>query len=117
MFRPLLFLLAAASLVALPIADTKAVLHRERSSPGDLEVGGELGGLPDGTARYLRYDDLLRLPQETYTVSDDANFRGPTEISGVSLESLAKLFGQSSDLIVAIRNGRTPGSAGVAVAV
>jgi mono/diheme cytochrome c family protein len=46
----------------------------------------------------------LTLPQETYTVSDDANFKGPAEISGVALTTLAKLFGRQSrsDLIVAI---------------
>jgi mono/diheme cytochrome c family protein len=75
-----------------------------RSSPDDLEIGGELAGLPAGSVRYLRYEDLLRLPQEEYTVSDDANFHGRTEISGVALTSLASLFGQRShsDLIVAI---------------
>jgi mono/diheme cytochrome c family protein len=54
--------------------------------------------------RFVRYEDLLKLPQETYTISDDTNFHGKTEISGVALTTLAKLFGQSahSDLIVAI---------------
>lgn len=44
------------------------------------------------------------MPQETYTISDDSNFKGKTEISGVPLTSLAKLFGKAehSDLIVAI---------------
>ncbi len=74
------------------------------TSPGDLEVGGELGGLPAGSVRYVRYEDLLTLPQETYSISDDTNFKGATEISGVALTTLAKLFGQTahSDLIVAI---------------
>jgi mono/diheme cytochrome c family protein len=75
-----------------------------RTSPDDLEIGGELAGLPAGSVRYLRYEDLLRLPQEEYTVSDDTNFHGRTEISGVALTTLAGLFGQRShaDLIVAI---------------
>jgi len=79
-------------------------LLTERSSPGDLEVSGELAGLPKGTVRFVRYEDLLKLPQETYTISDDTNFKGKTEISGVALTSLARLFGQAahSDLIVAI---------------
>jgi cytochrome c2 len=76
----------------------------ERQSPGDLEIGGELANLPSGSVRYVRYEDLLALPQETYTVSDDTNFRGATEISGVPLQALAGMFGQAahSDLIVAI---------------
>lgn len=75
-----------------------------RSSPGDLELGGELAGLPAGTVRYVRYEDLLKLPQESYTVSDDSNLKRNTEISGVALATLAKHFGQAahSDLIVAI---------------
>lgn len=80
------------------------MLRSARSSPGDLEIGGELAGLPGNTVRYVRYEDLLTLPQETYTISDDSNFKGTTEISGVALTTLAKLFGQTahSDLIVAI---------------
>ena len=102
MFRTLLLVLAAASLAAAPAADSTAILHAERSSPGDLEVGGELAGLPAGSTRYVRYEDLLSLPQETYTVSDDSNFRGKTEIGGVALSTLARTLGQSADMLVAI---------------
>ncbi|HEX4322297.1 MAG TPA: hypothetical protein VHZ52_15395 [Acidobacteriaceae bacterium] len=82
----------------------RALLHNQRTSPGDLEIGGELVGLPAGSSRYLRYEDLLELPQEIYTVSDDTNFKGKTEIKGIALTTLAKLFGQTahSDLVVAI---------------
>jgi mono/diheme cytochrome c family protein len=65
-------------------------------------VGGELAGLPAGSTRYVRYRDLLRLPQETYTVTDDSNFRGATQIGGIALDTLAQVFGQSADFIVAI---------------
>jgi len=58
-------------------------------------VGGELAGVPAGATRYIRYEELLRLPQETYTVSDDTNFKGKTEISGVALTTLARLLGQA----------------------
>lgn len=87
-----------------PTVSGSAPLLADRSSPGDLEIGGELAGLPKGAVRYVRYEDLLQLPQETYTVADDTNFKGKTEISGVALTTLAKLFGQAahSDLIVAI---------------
>jgi mono/diheme cytochrome c family protein len=90
----------------LPVtpAPARTLLFATRSDPGDLEIGGGLSGLPVGAVRYVRYQDLLTLPQETYTVSDDANFKGRTEISGVSLATLARFFGQAahSDLIVAI---------------
>jgi mono/diheme cytochrome c family protein len=78
-------------------------LHIERSSPSDLELGGNLAGLPPGTARYITREHLLSLPQETYTVTGDPNFSGPTRITGVSLEELLRLqAAKGSDLIVAI---------------
>ncbi len=92
----------AGLLAAAPADDWKAILRNERSSPGDLEVGGELAGIHPGQTRYIRYQDLLRLPQETYTVVDDSNFHGKTEISGVALSTLAETLGSSADMIVAI---------------
>jgi mono/diheme cytochrome c family protein len=104
MMRAFLLLLASAALAALPAADSRGILHVERLSPGDLEVGGELASLPPGSSRYLRYEDLLRLPQENYAVSDDSNLPARTEVGGVALETLARVLGQSSpdSLIVAI---------------
>lgn len=99
-----LLLVAGAAVSAGPGADPDHLLHLERSSPGDLEVGGELAGAPIGPTRYLRYEELLKLPQETYTVSDDSNFSGKAIVSGVPLTQLAKLLGNQQDdlLIVAI---------------
>ena len=102
MFRALLMVVAAALAAAVPGDDWKAILQAERSSPGDLEVGGEVDGAATGQSRYVRYEDLLRLPQETYQVSGDSNFQGKTEISGVALSTLAEALGNSSDMIVAI---------------
>jgi len=43
------------------------------------------------------------LPQVNYTVSDDTNFIGPTQVSGVPLEELTKHLGApESDLVVAL---------------
>ena len=79
-------------------------LHSARLSPLDLEIGGEIARLLPGTTRYLTREDLLALPQSTYTVTGDANFRSPTQVSGVSLEELAKDLGAApqSDMVVAI---------------
>jgi cytochrome c553 len=104
MVRAILLLLAGAAMAAMPAADSSGILHRERSSPGDLEVGGDLTGLEPGATRFIRYADLLRLPQETYSVSDDSNFSGKTEISGMALDTLQHLIAkaQQDSLIVAI---------------
>jgi mono/diheme cytochrome c family protein len=95
---------AQSQLVQTSSLPSRTLLRTERTSPSDLEIGGELAGLPAGSVRYARYEDLLALPQVTYTVTDDTNFHGKTEISGVALTDLAKLFGQPahSNLIVAI---------------
>src|ERR1700744_5148816 len=99
-----LFLALLPALVmaaAIPTVPSPIQLHSERSSAGDLEIGGELAGVPKGATRYLRYDDLLKLPQRTYTIADD-NFHAPAEISGVALSELAKMLGEHADMIVAI---------------
>jgi mono/diheme cytochrome c family protein len=79
-------------------------LHQKRLSPADLEVGGVLRDVPPGTTRYITRDDLLALPQVSYTVVDDANFVGPTEVSGVLLEELARRVSPApeSGLMVAV---------------
>lgn len=104
MHRVFLLLLTAAAVASAP-ADRQDVLHEQRTSAGDLELGGELRGLPPGTTRYVRYEDLLRLPQESYVVKDDTNFGKETKIEGVSLETVGRLFGQAASddsMIVAI---------------
>jgi len=99
---PLLLLLA---MLVLPFAArSQAILRTAPLTAGDLQVGGELVGLPSGTKRWVTYEDLLKLPLETYTVSDDTNFPAGTVVSGVALDTLVRRFGQSpdADLIVAI---------------
>jgi|SRR5271169_2876657 len=85
-------------------AVAKLILRETRTSPLDLEVKGDLAGLPVGAVRYLTRQDLLGLPQVSYTVTDDANFTGPTEISGAPLEELLQYVSGSpkSDMVVAI---------------
>jgi mono/diheme cytochrome c family protein len=82
---------------------THVVLHEHRGSEFDLEVAGELPGIPRGATRYLSRDEPLKLPQVTYAVSDDPNFKSGIQISGVSLEELSHALGASTavDLVVA----------------
>jgi mono/diheme cytochrome c family protein len=93
-----------ASVQSVPAA--AGILHATRMSPSDLEVGGELAGLPPRSTRYVTRQDLLALLQVSYKVMDDPNFKrlGPTRVSGVSLDELAKRLGAApnSDLVVAI---------------
>jgi mono/diheme cytochrome c family protein len=104
MLRAFLGVTALAVLQVSVRVDAQAPLHMERASAGDLEIGGSLKGAPAGATRYVRYEDLLRMPQETYTVSDDPNLPPKTVIGGVALETLVRLLGQAPErtLIVAI---------------
>jgi mono/diheme cytochrome c family protein len=90
---------------ATPIKATRSVkLRVERQSPTDLELGGELARVPRGATRYITREDLLTLPQVTYTVADDSNFTGPTKISGVLLEEFTRSLGAApqAEMVVAI---------------
>ena len=103
-----------SSIPALPQAKpdsvtvAKLALYETRSSPMDLEIAGDLNGLPSGSVRYITREELLRLPQVTATVTDDANFQGPTQLSGVLLETLLQNLSAQpqSDLVVAICEDR-----------
>jgi len=98
------FLLAVLA-VAHPCARAQAGfpnLSDIRRSPSDLEIAGDITGLPAGGARYLARADLLALPQEKFTVRDDRNFDGPTRIGGVSLRELARRLAPKSNLVIAI---------------
>ena len=81
-----------------------AHLSKRSTSPSDLEVGGDLYGVIPHTTRYITREQLLALPQVSYTVTNDANFSGPTEISGVALDELIQALTAKpqSDLAIAI---------------
>ncbi len=88
--------------------DVAIILNPTRSSPLDLEVGGDLMAVPAGSIRYISRANLLALPQVTYTVEDDANFRGATQVSGVPLEVLADSISAApkSDMAIALCRDR-----------
>ena len=85
-------------------ADFVERAHSRRTAATDLEIAGDLRGLPPGSVRYLSRDDLLKMAQVQYTVNDDSNFTGPTQISGVLLEDLIPELANEPDrdLVVAV---------------
>jgi mono/diheme cytochrome c family protein len=82
----------------------KIVLERARHAPSDLEIGGSLEGIPSGETRFVSYEELVRLPQESYTVTDDTNFGKTVRISGVALDTLPRLLGaaKGASMLIAI---------------
>jgi mono/diheme cytochrome c family protein len=79
-------------------------LREKRGSALDLELEGDLAGLPAGSVRYLSREDLKALPQVSYEVTDDANFSGAVQVRGVELGTLAREFAADGEraLIVAV---------------
>src|SRR6201987_221624 len=83
----------------------------QRAAATDRGIGGDLASLPAGSTRYLSREDLLRLPQVTFTAVNDPNFTKPTEVSGVMLETLVREISGSpdADLAVAISSDQYRG--------
>jgi mono/diheme cytochrome c family protein len=111
----LLLVLGAAIVVAIPRLHSSSTPSNsgaslatksttDRRSSTDLEIAGDLAGLPEGNVRYIARQDLLSLPQVSFRVTNDPNFKAPTEVSGVLLQNVAGDLAQSpaSDLVVAI---------------
>jgi len=98
------FLAIAAIFILAPSTQCFPVLHEKRQLPSDLEVSGALAGLPPESTRYISRDELLAMPQTNFTVTNDTNFTGATEIRGVKLEDLVGALGVSvqSEMAVAI---------------
>ena len=99
-------LLAISSALILALVDAKKPatqgsetepqrlsLHDSRTSPTDLLLSGDVPGTSDYAGRYVAYSELLKLPQVTFTVTDDSNFHGKAEIKGIYLEELLRAFG------------------------
>jgi len=85
-------------------ANASIKMEARRQSPLDLEIGGDLPGLPTGSVRYIAREELMKLPQVSNAVDDDANFAGKAEISGVLLTELMKALAvpQAGTMAVAI---------------
>lgn len=85
-------------------SEKRLVLHSARHAPSDLQIGGSLQGIPSGETRFVSYKELLSLPQESYTVTDDRNFGRSVQISGVSLQKLPEWLGakKGEAMVIAI---------------
>jgi mono/diheme cytochrome c family protein len=80
-------------------------LSPKRTSPLDLEIDGDILGTVRGHSKsYVTRQQLLSLPQVSYSVTNDANFTGPTKISGVAIDQLVVMLAANpqADLAVAI---------------
>jgi mono/diheme cytochrome c family protein len=89
---------------AFAVAQSPQSWQEKRQLASELEVSGELTGLPPGSTRYINRDELLALPQVNLTITGDPNFSVPVKIRGVKLEELVRRFAAApaSAMVVAI---------------
>jgi mono/diheme cytochrome c family protein len=89
---------------AFAIAQNSPVLREKRQGASDLELSGELLGLPPESTRFITRDELLAMPQVNLTITGDPNFSRRTKIRGVKLEDLVRRLAASSGsaMVVAI---------------
>jgi mono/diheme cytochrome c family protein len=93
-----LFLVMSALAVTMHAAGPqKLALQTQRTSPQDLEITGDVSGIPAGQSRFARYADLAALKQVSYTVKDDPDFSGPVQLSGVPLDELIAALGTTGN--------------------
>src|ERR1700722_19870611 len=91
-------IVAATLMLSAQTAPHSSLLHATRQAPTDLEVGGATSG----AGQFISYQDLLHLPQGSFTTSHDSNFPAPAQVSGVALDQLRRLLGAGGDMVVAI---------------
>jgi hypothetical protein len=89
-------MIAGTLLLAAQTVQRNPLLHAARQAPTDLEVGGVAGA-----TQFISYEDLLQLPQVSFTSSDDSNFPTPAHLAGVPLDQLQRSLGVDADMIVA----------------
>ncbi len=94
----------AAGLSLITFAADKIGMNEKSQSRQDLKLSGDLPGLPPGSVRYLTTDQLSHLKQVTFLVTDDPNFRGPTQINGIYLDELMHSLGipEKNTLVAAL---------------
>ncbi len=83
------------------IGPQRISLAPQRTSPQDLEISGNVPGIPQGAERFVRYEDLSQLAQVTFTVKDDENFSGPVQLTGVPLDELSQALGVGGGQLIA----------------
>jgi cytochrome c2 len=77
-----------------------ANLHATRTSPGDLEISGQVPGIPPNQSRFFTRDDLLALSEPITISPEDGNFKAATQVRAVSLEKLAAALGIAADEMI-----------------
>src|SRR3984885_8352084 len=91
-------IVAATMLLSAQTAPHSSLLHATRQAPTDLEVGGAISG----AGEFISYQDLLQLPQVSFTTPRDANFPVPARVSGAALDQVQRLLGAHADMVVAL---------------
>jgi len=92
-----------AQSTAVSAASLSAKLHASRTAASDLELAGDLFGVPRGESRYLTREDLLAASQSMTVKPSEGDFTVRSQVKGVPLEDLARSLGvPAGDMVIAI---------------
>jgi hypothetical protein len=92
----------ALTIFSAGFAADKIELKTKKDLPQDLKLSGDLPGLPPGSVRFITREQLSHLPQVSFHVTDDFNFHGPMDVTGVYLKDLLSALGvPDKDTLVA----------------
>lgn len=94
--RPRHAAIAALLAVLAPSLRAGLPLFTRRASAFDLEVSGELAGVPSGAVRYVRYSDLRALPSTVLRLTDEF-VPGGQDVTVLFLADLWKALPVSAD--------------------
>jgi mono/diheme cytochrome c family protein len=96
--------IAAMPAGAQAAAKAQLTLHPTRTHADDLEIGGDLIGVPTGQTRFVTYADLQQLPQVQFQLTHGTTFQGTVRVSGIFLDALehAVRAKPGSSMVVAI---------------
>jgi cytochrome c2 len=93
---------ACAQSASAPAATLAMKLRALRSSPTDLEVSGDVRGVPRNESRFLAREDLLAVARDMSISPDDGNFKTTTKVRAIPLEELSRALGvPAKDMVIA----------------
>ena len=85
-----------------PSSTLTSKLHGTRSDSSDLQISGQVPGIPTNEPRFLAAGDLLPLSQPMTISPDDGNFKISTKVRAIPLETLAAALAiAANEMIVA----------------
>ena len=106
MLRQIGSLIALGGVLLAGREPQQSILHTRREASSDLEVTGQLRGVPAGESRFVSRESLLGLPQVEASIpqSEELSDKAGVELAaqGIYLDDLVKILGGEGDAAAGI---------------